>query len=66
LTFTDRNFRVRFGYSRVADKADFIVPWRAFPSRGYTRPWGRQTGMQIRRAIWLGETYSHLKILDLR
>jgi len=28
---------LRFGYSKVADKADIIAPWRGFPTGGYTR-----------------------------
>jgi len=30
-------FKVRFGYTRVADKADIIAPWRGFPTAGFTR-----------------------------
>ena len=28
---------VRVGYSKVADKADIIAPWRGFPTGGFTR-----------------------------
>lgn len=30
-------WKLRFGYSKVADKADFLTPWRGFPAGGYTR-----------------------------
>jgi len=30
-------FLARFGYSKIADKADIIAPWRGFPTGGFTR-----------------------------
>ena len=30
-------FLARFGYSKVADKADIVTPWRGFPTGGFTR-----------------------------
>jgi hypothetical protein len=30
-------FLGRLGYSKVADKADIVAPWRGFPTGGYTR-----------------------------
>ena len=30
-------FLARFGYSRIADKADIVAPWRGFPTGGFTR-----------------------------
>ncbi len=32
--------RLRLGYSKVTDDADFISPWRGFPTGGYTRSMG--------------------------
>jgi len=29
--------KLHFGYSQVTDDADFITPWRAWPTQGYTR-----------------------------
>jgi hypothetical protein len=29
------NWRIRTGFSRVADKGDIISPWRAFPTNGF-------------------------------
>jgi hypothetical protein len=29
------------GYSKIADKADIIAPWRGFPTGGYTRSMGQ-------------------------
>ena len=31
----------RIGYSKVADKADIITPWRGFPTGGFTRAMGQ-------------------------
>ena len=30
-------FMARFGYSKIADKADIIAPWRGFATGGFTR-----------------------------
>ena len=30
-------WKLRFGYSKVADKADILAPWRGFPTGGFTR-----------------------------
>jgi hypothetical protein len=30
-------WRLRLGYSKVADQADMLTPWRGFPTGGYTR-----------------------------
>ena len=34
-------FLGRLGYSKVADKADIIAPWRGFPTGGFTRAMGQ-------------------------
>lgn len=30
-------FKYRLGYSKVADEADIVAPWRGFPTGGFTR-----------------------------
>ncbi len=30
-------WKLRFGYTRVADEGDLIAPWRGFPTGGFTR-----------------------------
>ncbi len=30
-------FLARLGYSKIADKADIVAPWRGFPTGGFTR-----------------------------
>ena len=32
---------VRFGYSKIADQADLVSPWRGFPTSGYSRAMGQ-------------------------
>ena len=32
---------LRLGYSKVADKGDFVTPWRGFATAGYTRAMGQ-------------------------
>ncbi|WP_455756848.1 OprD family outer membrane porin [Sulfurimonas sp.] len=33
----NKAFLARIGYSKIADKADIIAPWRGFPTGGFTR-----------------------------
>lgn len=42
----------QLGYSTVADKADFLTPWRGFPTGGYTRAMGQYN--------WLANTHSYM------
>lgn len=50
------NWRVRTGISKVADKADIISPWRAFPTNGY--------GYTLLQYNWYANTTSYLVQLD--
>ena len=34
-------FITQFSYSKVADQADLVAPWRGFPTGGYTRAMGQ-------------------------
>lgn len=34
-------FKLRLGHSYVADQADFVAPWRGFPTGGFTRAMGQ-------------------------
>ena len=47
----------RLGYSKVADKADIIAPWRGFPTGGFTRAmaqynWRANTQTWMIRAVY--------------
>ena len=37
LDIKTKAFLTRIGYSRVADEADIVAPWRGFPTAGFTR-----------------------------
>ena len=37
IDFKQGAFLGRLGYSKVADKADIVAPWRGFPTGGFTR-----------------------------
>jgi hypothetical protein len=37
LDVKNKAFLGRLGYSKIADKADIVAPWRAFPTGGFTR-----------------------------
>lgn len=49
-------FKLRFGYSDVADKGDIIAPWRGFPTGGFTRAMGQYN--------WYANTKSYMFQLD--
>lgn len=37
LDIKDKAFLGRLGYSKIADEADIVTPWRGFPTGGFTR-----------------------------
>ena len=37
IDMKSKAFLARLGYSKIADKADIITPWRGFPTGGFTR-----------------------------
>lgn len=49
-------FKLRFGYTKVADKGDIIAPWRGFPTGGFTRAMGQYN--------WYANTKSYMMQLD--
>ena len=50
------NWSIRTGVSKVADKADIISPWRAFPTNGF--------GHSLLQYNWYSNTTSYLLQLD--
>lgn len=48
----DRSVQTLIGYTRVADDADIVAPWRSFPTGGYTRAMGQYN--------WRADTDSYL------
>ena len=49
-------FKLRFGYSKVEDKADIVAPWRGFPTGGFTRAMSQYN--------WQANTESYMVQLD--
>jgi hypothetical protein len=46
------NWRIRSGFSKIADKADIISPWRNFPTNGY--------GYTLLQYNWYANTTSYV------
>ncbi len=38
---SDAPWKLRLGYSQIADEADIVAPWRGFPTGGFTRAMGQ-------------------------
>jgi len=49
-------WKLRFGYSKIADEADIIAPWRGFPTGGYTRAMGQYN--------WYANTKTYMTRFD--
>jgi hypothetical protein len=49
-------WKLRVGYSKVADKGDIIAPWRGFPTGGFTRAMGQYN--------WYANTKTYMLRLD--
>ena len=49
-------FKLRFGYTSVADEGDIIAPWRGFPTGGFTRAMAQYN--------WYANTKSYMVQLD--
>ncbi len=56
IELKNKTTRLRLGYSQVADKADLVVPWRGFPTAGYTRAMGQYN--------WFANTKTILARID--
>lgn len=51
-------FKLRFGYTSIADKGDIVAPWRGFPTAGFTRAMGQYN--------WYSNTESYMFQLDYK
>lgn len=49
-------FKLRFGYTSIADKGDIVAPWRGFPTGGFTRSMGQYN--------WHANTDTYMVQLD--
>jgi len=57
LNMPDKKGFFRLGYSKVADEADIVAPWRGFPTGGFTRAmaqynWYANTETFMARAVY--------------
>ena len=50
-------WKLRFGYTQIADKGDLIAPWRGFPTAGFSRTMGQYN--------WYANTKSYMIRADL-
>ncbi len=62
------NLQLRLAYSKVADKADIIAPWRGFPTAGFTRAmsqynWDANTKSYMFQAVYNIESFDHTRIV---
>ncbi len=58
LIFNKGAVSVSLAYTKVADEADFITPWRGFVTAGYTRAMARYNWISNTESFRLGSTYS--------
>lgn len=49
-------FKLRFGYTKVADEGDLLAPWRGFPTGGFTRAMAQYN--------WYANTETYMVQLD--
>ncbi len=66
LDIKNSAFLGRLGYSKIADEADIVAPWRGFPTGGFTRAmgqynWYANTTTYMARA---GYDFGKAKMLD--
>ncbi len=53
----DKKGFFRLGYSKVADKADIVAPWRGFPTGGFTRAMAQYNWFSNTETIMLRAVY---------
>ena len=52
---------LRLGYSKIEDNGDFVTPWRAFPTAGYTRVMGQNNWYANTEAYMIRADYDFSK-----
>ena len=62
-------FKLRFGYTKVADEGDIVAPWRGFPTAGFTRSmaqynWNANTKSYMVQLDYEFDTFSEFKIIS--
>ena len=69
VAFVQDAFKLRFGYTKVADKGDIIAPWRGFPTEGFTRSigqynWNANTESFMIQVDYEFESFEEFKIIS--
>ena len=66
LDIKTKAFLARFAYSRIADEADIVAPWRGFPTGGFTRAMGQYNWYANTKTYMfrVGYDFGKAKILD--
>ncbi len=54
-------WKFRLGYSKIADKADIIAPWRGFPTGGFTRAMAQYNWYANTKTYMIRGDYSFAK-----
>lgn len=69
VAIVEDGFKLRFGYTKVADKGDIIAPWRGFPTAGYTRAmaqynWYSNTECYMVQLDYEFESFEEFKVIS--
>lgn len=69
VAFVEDGFKLRFGYTTVADKGDIVAPWRGFPTAGFTRSmaqynWQANTESFMVQVDYEFETFEEFKVIS--
>jgi hypothetical protein len=69
IALVEDAFKVRFGYTKVADKGDLVAPWRGFPTAGFTRSmaqynWYANTESYMVQVDYEFESFEEFKIIS--
>jgi len=57
ILMPDKKGFFRLGYSKVADEADIVAPWRGFPTGGFTRAMGQYNWFSNTKTLMLRAVY---------
>ncbi len=55
-------WKLRFGYTKVADEGDIIAPWRGFPTGGFTRVMGQYNWYANTETYMIRADYNFAKV----
>jgi hypothetical protein len=66
VDFVRDSLKLRLGYSDVADKGDFITPWRGFPTGGFSRGMGQYNWHANTKSYMVQVDYECEEIPDLK